>query len=286
MTNIIDLTGRRIVDFKITRKTKKLFRTSGWEIADGLIFDLLSTPFLSNDVKVPVGTVGVLFSGGYDSTALMIFYLEKGFTVLPISFLFNGSKERIGRLATLNQLRKIYGEKLLPNYEFVTEFYGDGDTQAGQQSLCHFWLRFLPDSIRNNLSKIVVGYNREDFGTLYEAELKELYKAGMKIKDYDYQSLNSIKYCTVEPIFPELIYPFKKQYHLSNIKIVNSFEEQFNVALACSSCESMEVKYLFKDDVVRVVYAPCGTCHKCKNADEKTEAFVDFYRVVDLIFEK
>ena len=101
MTNKIDLTGRRIVYFKITRKTKKSFRTSGWEIADGLIFDLLSTPFLSNDVKVPDGTVGVLFSGGYDSTALMIFYLEKGFTVLPISFLFNGSKERIGRLATL-----------------------------------------------------------------------------------------------------------------------------------------------------------------------------------------
>lgn len=138
MTNKIDLTGRRIVDFKITRKTKKSFRTSGWEIADGLIFDLLSTSFLSNDVKVPDGTVGVLFSGGYDSTALMIFYLEKGFTVLPISFLFNGSKERIGRLATLSQLRKIYGEKLLPNYEFVTEFYGDGDTQVGQQSLCHF----------------------------------------------------------------------------------------------------------------------------------------------------
>ena len=87
MTDLIDLTGFKIVDFKVSRKAKKSFRTSGWEKADGISH--LSSNLLDNVFNVPAGSIGLLFSGGYDSTALMIYYLEKGFTVLPISFLLS-----------------------------------------------------------------------------------------------------------------------------------------------------------------------------------------------------
>lgn len=273
-------------DVKVSFKKKKSFKLSGWEKLNFEYDDLnklfgtfsLNLTLLSN-IEIPNETIGVLYSGGYDSTALMIYYLEKGFTVLPILLNFNGNMNKVIQVTCLHQLRKIYN-KLLPEYEFSTNFYGDGDTYFAQQKLCNFWVSFLPEHIKLKLSQICIAYNAHDFGTIISDKLETLYNAGMNCLLFNNQSINDIR--TTNFYFPKICYPFKTQTHLSNVLIVNDFMNRYSLNLPCTSCETSNIKWKIfkKKDSFKIIFCPCGSCDKCKD-ETYIGTKVDEYRILD-----
>lgn len=228
--------------------------------------------------------VGVLFSGGYDSVALTIYLLEKGFTVLPIALRFNGTYGTVLSVSCIKQLQKVYGQKLLPCYEFKTIFYGDGDTQLGQQSLCHFWMRFLPKEIKQNLSTICVGYNKDDFGTCVKEKLIDLYYSGMKAYIDFYCDIASIHEDSKNKHVPKIKYPLIQHTHSCNVDLVYSFtKEHSNLTLPCVACESPEYSLYKKDDDYRITIKPCGSCDKCGTDTAYKDVQSDFVRVLDFV---
>lgn len=228
--------------------------------------------------------VGVLFSGGYDSVALTIYLLEKGFTVLPVALRFNGTYETVLRVSCIKQLQKVYGQKLLPCYEFKTIFYGDGDTHLGQQSLCHFWMRFLPEEIKQNLSMICIGYNKDDFGTCAKEKLIDLYHSEMNVYINFYCDIASIHEDSKNKHVPKVKYPLIQNNHSCNVELVNSFtNEHNNLILPCVACGSLEYRLYKKGDNYRITIQPCGACDKCGTDSAYKDVKPDSIRVLDFV---
>lgn len=230
------------------------------------------------------GAVGVLFSGGYDSVALTIYLLEKGYTVMPIGMRFNGNAERVLRLCCLKQLQKVYGERLLPCYEFATVFYGDGNTSLAQQPLCHFWMRYLPIEIRRKLSMIAIGYNKTDFGSSIKEKLIDLYNISMKAEPKFYFSLTDVRNAEQDDVFPKIVYPLIENEHQYNGWLVNSFSDEYGgLIIPCVACANAEYALYQKRGKYRITIAPCGDkdCEKCGASTIYSGVKADYIRVLD-----
>lgn len=230
------------------------------------------------------GVVGVLFSGGYDSVALTIYLLETGHTVMPIGMRFNGNKERVLRLCCLKQLQKVYGQRLLPCYEFNTVFYGDGNASLAQQPLCHFWMRYLPIELRRKLSMIAIGYNKSDFGSGIKEKLTDLYIASMKAEPKFYFSLTDVRNAERDDVIPKIAYPLIENERQYNVWLVDSFSDNYNgVIIPCVSCSNADYALYQKRGKYRITITPCGDkdCEKCGASTVYSSVKADFIRVLD-----
>lgn len=277
-------------DVNINRQEYKDIDLKGWKQIkpSKSIMNIYNETVLPTEYPLELLTsdniIGVLFSGGYDSTALLIYYLERGYTVLPISLKFNGLDERATRVATLFQLKKIYKERLLPSYEFETNFYRDGYHYLGQQALCAFWPRFLHKEILDKLSTIAVGYNKTDLGTMFQKELKQLYLASMKL---DFNYVVSIKDFNKKLKIPKFEFPFIKQEHQENCSICYSFENEYDLILPCYECEIPNFKYFKKDELLLVIATPDGQCTYCsKHVEGYDYSLKNYSRVMKFQIKK
>ncbi len=175
----------------------------------------------------------VFFSGGFDSTSLILRHLEKGEPVMP--FFINFSEEQLPICKLIIAiLQKIYGKELIGDLrEMFTPLYGKGTEDNGliQQSFVAFFASKVSRDLTENASDIEVAYCMNDDAISYLSDLENLYKAGV-----------TCTYPEREPIpfkFPQI-----KKAHLDNSIYVSNWMNS-HVVLPVTEADGMETDRLW-----------------------------------------
>ena len=130
--------------------------------------------------KAPLGTVGILFTGGMDSTLLAVRALREGKHVLPIINLFNCDCKQYNLLTAVvwHELREKYGYLMLrpcfclKNVQCdVVPHYFSG---MFQQPINMFSLGYIPEPTLENLSSIQAGFVKGDDAIPYIRDMRRL----------------------------------------------------------------------------------------------------------------
>ena len=229
-------------------------------------------PSLSSEDK---DIVGLLYSGGKDSTCRLIELLEQGETVYPIVNTFNAKSldSNIQRELSTYQLFDIWkcvgkGKLLRPHFiTSISYYFGeDGCTGFSQQQHNAFSLSLLSASILKRFKRIEFCLVNGDQGISWINDIKQVYKACMKFNSIDF-----IDHCKIPP----LTFPYTKMmkseiYHKLtefNTKYQKYFE--YNKYLVVPSCQQIEYSkpYVEKhgdEFYLCFISHSCGRCDSCK----------------------
>ncbi len=200
--------------------------------------EILNLPELNNTydyiTKYSDKVVCVLFSGGYDSTALIIDNLEKGYDVYPIEILFDSDLGRIVRLIILYKLRQKYGDRLhrLVSIADLKGFIDKGEFETrgwNQQPICAFYASFIPKDILRITSEVQIAYVCGDAAISFLDNLTNIYNSTIEFKCYDFK-------------IPPLTFPFKKRTHYDNVDLVNKYDLP-----CCAGDNTQSANYLYRD---------------------------------------
>lgn len=234
--------------------------TKDWDAFKDTEFESLFKYSTNSEEASISKSVCVMFSGGYDSTALIIENLKKGYHVYPVEVIFN-EYDHLIKLITLYQLKQIYQDKLHPlitlantlDIKEATEFETRG---WNQQPICGFYAAFIPAYILNKVSEIQIAYVVGDGAISYLDNLEMIYKNTIEFKNHQFE-------------VPKLTFPFKKRFHEDNVALVNEYNLPCyagdNTQKFC--CGKKETKkaisyYICIDDEVR------DTLNKAGNINE------------------
>lgn len=205
--------------------------------------------------SVAYGTqiVGVLFSGGFNSTVALIDAIEEGYTVLPIIFDFNNPDEQLLIKTTLLQLGKVYKSRILPAYNIKFLFPYEGLYEVQDtfliQPMIHFYLGFMDDKVLKKIESLRIGYIKEDVGLKSLKEYKAIYNSTMK-----YQKHKNI---------PKLLYPLARTSRARVLKKFDTFVKEHNVQIPCVSCFTPIFQYLETKKDLLMEVASCDACEAC-----------------------
>ena len=220
--------------------------------------------------------VGLLFSGGKDSTCRLLELLEQGENVVPIINTLNShdSTELLIRdIATVYNLSKIYETKKLkgtlykPKFLTYLSWKFDHDYLGlVQQPYNIMSLTILGSAFLNNCKRIECCLINEDMGVSYISEMTKLYKTAMK---FNYNIANGdIK------VIPPLVFPYIKllKYDIIDnldIKLDNILDdkEMFTLIPTCQNISIHSIKLAFSNNKywLYVSLENCGNCKYCKN---------------------
>ena len=220
--------------------------------------------------------VGLLFSGGKDSTCRLLELLEQGENVVPIINTLNShdSTELLIRdIATVYNLSKIYETKKLkgtlykPKFLTYLSWKFDHDYLGlVQQPYNIMSLTILGSAFLNNCKRIECCLINGDMGVSYISEMTKLYKTAMK---FNYNIANGdIK------VIPPLVFPYIKllKYDIIDnldIKLDNILDdkEMFTLIPTCQNISIHSIKLAFSNNKywLYVSLENCGNCKYCKN---------------------
>ena len=227
--------------------------------------------------KVPSGTVGILFTGGMDSTLLAVRAIREGKRVLPIINLFNCEVKQYNLLTAVvwHELREKYGNLILrPCFCLknvtcdVIPHYFSG---MFQQPINMFSLGYIPEPILENLSSIQAGFVKGDDAIPYIPEMRRLYKSVWKLshgtRHPGHPSL---------PLTP-LLFPLKDTEKADIRKELESYGDE-----RCTfSCEDPRIDMIAWEDgygIIRI--RECCQCHSCGRKEEYEHPF----KIMDIGF--
>ena len=201
--------------------------------------------------------VGVVYSGGWDSTLLMVRNLEAGKLVQPIWFNFANDEplRHIGHLILKNR----YGKFLLPPID-MGNFYSSADFEnncCGQQAYIHFALGFLNIDSLMKLSEIQIGYVMNDDAISFLDELRKLTKTHFKIQH--------------KAIVP-VQYPLSQ---LSRGEVHYEVSDKLKSSCPCISCERPEITWYINDEALFMLIGTCGDCISCRK-DKMMEDYIRY----------
>lgn len=211
--------------------------------------------------------IGIAYSGGPDSTLLVLQALKQGFTVLPIIIDFNNDIEKLTRLINLQIIRKQFPKLLSPIYtiDFCNSLqncnHGQGTPHVGyiqQPFVAIAFSIFNGRPIYTKLTELQVGYIRNDDIIAYKDEWYNLYKA--------YSAFTSLHNKELIPVQ----WPLSKYSKRDVYESLNNLCLEFHLDLICTSCELPNITaYLDKKQhIVKLLLSECGTCHKCYTNNE------------------
>ena len=220
--------------------------------------------------------VGLLFSGGKDSTCRLLELLEQGENVVPIVNTLNShdSTELLIRdIATVYNLSKIYETKKLkgtlykPKFLTYLSWKFDHDYLGlVQQPYNIMSLTILGSEFLNNCKRIECCLINGDMGVSYISEMTKLYKTAMK---FNYNIANGdIK------VIPPLVFPYIKLLKNDiidnlDIKLDNILDdkEMFTLIPTCQNISIHSIKLAFSNNKywLYVSLENCGNCKYCKN---------------------
>lgn len=191
-------------------------------------------------------TVGVVYSGGWDSTLLMLRNIEAQRFVQPI--IFDYSNDNAIREIGLKVLGAKCGRFILPPISISPLTIGGHveNKRCGQQAYIHFMLGFLPDDLLPMLSEIQVGYVMNDDAISFLDELRSLTKTHFEIQ----QKLNV-----------PVTYPLTK---IDRIQVHSEVEQKLGGYCTCISCEQPEIKFYKKDNDLFILMEACDCCGSCR----------------------
>lgn len=199
-------------------------------------------------------TVGVVYSGGWDSTLLMLRNIEAQRFVQPI--LFDYPNDNAIREIGLKILGAKCGRFILPPISISPLTIGGNveNNCCGQQAYIHFMLGFLPVDLLPMLSEIQVGYVMNDDAISFLDELRSLTKTHFAIQ----HKLNV-----------PVTYPLTK---ISRGEVHAEVKQKLGDFCTCISCENPEIKFYKKGDDLFMLMEACGGCSSCR----KDKMHIDF----------
>ena len=229
-------------------------------------------PSLSSEDK---DVIGLLYSGGKDSTCRLIELLEQGETVYPIVNTFNAKSldSNIQRELSTYQLFDIWkcvgkGKLLRPHFiTSISYYFGeDGQTGFSQQQHNAFSLSLLSANVLKRFKRIEFCLVNGDQGISWINDIKQVYKACMKFNAIDF-----IDHCKIPP----LTFPYTKLMKCDIYSKLFEFNKKYQKCfkydkyLFVPSCQQLEFSkpYVEKhgDEFYLCFIAhPCGRCDSCK----------------------
>lgn len=229
--------------------------------------DTISTRHVPRNV--PIGTVGILFSGGMDSTYLAAREMEQGKNVLPIINEINSDFPvyRLMTMVALQSLKRKYGHLLQDPYCAINGWRAGMADKHGliQQPINIFSLGFMARDILEKLESIQAGFVDGDDALYYVPELRGMYKSVMKISHAIYHPNEKI--FRVPPLKFPLAHTDKKEIY-ENLKA-------FGVESLTVSCEDQSDCAVYVNDEITdkpgkglIRFAECGYCHSCHRKGE------------------
>lgn len=200
----------------------------------------------SDDIKQD--SIGVVYSGGYDSTVLMLNALLKGETVKPI--IFNFSQDDIIKAINLSILKSRFGDKLLAPVWFGLLGLQEGMCAkvCTQQLVIHNYITYISDDILKSLKEIQIGYVMNDDAVSFQDELKNVVSTGFQIQDK-----------TNVPVTYPLIQ--KHKYFIDEF-----ISQHLGKNHLCLSCELPDFQYYKDSEALYVFTTVCNKCHSCAQA--------------------
>ena len=203
------------------------------------------------------GSVGIVYSGGYDSTVLMLQALMNGETVKPI--IFNFAQDDIIKAVNLSILKNRFGENLLEPiwFNFFGLQGGMCGTQCTQQLAIHNMLTYLSNDVLKSLKEIQVGYVMNDDAVSFQEELKDVVSTGFKIQD---------------KVNVPITYPLiqKHKYYIDDF-----IQQHLGCNHLCLSCQSPSFNYYKDSDALYIITTTCNGCTSCMHSQLYN---LNFYR--------
>lgn len=203
------------------------------------------------------GSIGIVYSGGYDSTVLMLQALMNGETVKPI--IFNFAQDDIIKAVNLSILKNRFGENLLEPiwFNFFGLQGGMCGTQCTQQLAIHNMLTYLSNDVLKSLKEIQVGYVMNDDAVSFQAELKDVVSIGFKIQD---------------KVNVPITYPLiqKHKYYIDDF-----IQQHLGFNHLCLSCQSPSFNYYKDSDALYIITTTCNDCTSCMHSQLYN---LNFYR--------
>lgn len=191
------------------------------------------------------GSVGIVYSGGYDSTVLMIQALMNGETVKPIIFDF--AQDNIIKAVNLSILKSRFGDKLLKPIWFNLFGLQDGmcGKQCTQQLAIHNMLTYLSDDVLKSLKEIQIGYVMNDDAVSFQNEFKSVVSTGFKIQD---------------KVNVPITYPLiqKHKYYIDDF-----IQQHLGYNHLCLSCQSPSFNYYKDSEALYIITTTCNDCTSC-----------------------
>lgn len=203
------------------------------------------------------GSIGIVYSGGYDSTVLMLQALMNGETVKPI--IFNFAQDDIIKAVNLSILKNRFGENLLEPiwFDFFGLQGGMCGTQCTQQLAIHNMLTYLSNDVLKSLKEIQVGYVMNDDAVSFQEELKDVVSTGFKIQD---------------KVNVPITYPLiqKHKYYIDDF-----IQQHLGFNHLCLSCQFPSFNYYKDSDALYIITTTCNGCTSCMHSQLYN---LNFYR--------
>lgn len=240
------------------------------EIIDEIIY-------FDNNNKNQKKIIGVLYSGGLDSTFDILNELTKGNCVVPIINIIN-SDYLLG--STSNEIMKYYCSfktlKMIgqafnkPNeMRLFTPIFNSAFQAYSMSSFSYsiqmFNIATLPTlgyNLLKHIDEFHMGLVLEDQGVSYMKEMKDLYYASSKFVvriDEEYDANNKIK-------LPILKFPLIK-YSKNQIEnaVLFLYNKTFNMSdeLPIISCDHINLYMKNDNDKKEIIIKACGICDSC-----------------------
>ena len=191
----------------IWNQLKDTLAVKGKEMLNAKDIRLNSTLFCPDICREP--HYNVLFSGGWDSTALILSHLEKGEKVIPFYIQFSEPTKIMAELS-VKILQKIYGTDLIADLQpLFGDIFCNGTEECtlAQQSFSAFFASKIKRTYTENAIATEIAYCMNDDAISYLDDLRNLYISGV-----------NCCYPTTKAI--PLEFPLKKQKHLDNVETV------------------------------------------------------------------
>lgn len=210
--------------------------------------------------------IGVLYSGGIDSTLCILKALDKGNTVQPIMMRFNDITDEFLTVLNLYILQKHFKgriKKPIFTIDMSTSFRNnnlnlDGNAPIGyiQQPSAAFALATV-NCQNYHISELWAGYIRNDDVLSYKDEWYNLYNNAWKLT-------HGVLGSNSEP--DKVVWPLMKYGKDSVIMATNSLKKKNNLRLVDTSCEQLSHTIFVnpKEHLIKMFIEDCGKCHKCQ----------------------
>ena len=226
--------------------------------------------------------VGLLFSGGKDSTCRLLELLEQGENVVPIVNTFNSYDSTslllrditiIYNLSKIYETKKLKGTLYKPKFLTYLSWKFDHDYLGlVQQPYNIMSLTILGSAFLNNCKRIECCLINGDMGVSYISEMTKLYKTAMK---FNYNIANGdIK------VIPPLVFQYIKLIKddiIDNldIKLDNILDDKelFTLIPTCQNISIHSIKLAFINNKywLYVSLENCGNCKYCKNYNNNND---------------
>lgn len=179
----------------------------------------------------------VLFSGGYDSTALILNHLQKGEKVVPFFITF-ATPEFFVANVIIETLRYFYPETLAPLKRLFGSItsYGNENFKMAQQSFSAFLSAGIDEKQMRNCIATEIAFCMNDDALSYLDDLKAIYNGRLGTSMHSYR--------------PPLEFPLIKTTHFKNSEVALEWEKKHNVVLPVSGLDCGEKMFAFHKIVV------------------------------------